>query len=100
DRRDEVTDAVVRREAARKFAPPVMVFGVALGVFLGLFGVAQAALGQTPWLLLGFLAPAVYLLFVIIATILATGRDGIRVSLWCLLVLPCIHFCWGLGFLL
>ncbi|MET0724959.1 MAG: glycosyltransferase family 2 protein [Leifsonia sp.] len=83
----------------RYFIPPVMVIGVVLGVLLGLGGIVQAIAGVTPWLLLGFAVPAVYLLFVVVATVLATRGAGISVSAWCLLVLPCIHFCWGLGFL-
>ncbi|MET0975968.1 MAG: glycosyltransferase family 2 protein [Leifsonia sp.] len=83
----------------RYFIPPVMVIGVVLGVLLGLGGIVQAIAGVTPWLLLGFAVPAVYLLFVVVATVLATRGAGISVSAWFLLVLPCIHFCWGLGFL-
>ncbi|MDQ1588229.1 MAG: succinoglycan biosynthesis protein ExoA, partial [Microbacteriaceae bacterium] len=27
-------------------------------------------------------------------------QDGFRAALWFLIVLPCIHFCWGIGFVL
>ncbi|GAB3121255.1 glycosyltransferase family 2 protein [Glaciibacter psychrotolerans] len=84
----------------RYFIPPATVVGTALGLVLGIVGIVVAVLGGTPWLLLGFVAPAVYLLFVIAATILVTRPDGFRAALWFLIVLPCIHFCWGSGFVL
>ena len=84
----------------RYFIPPAMVAGVILGVLLGLSGLVQAIAGAQPWLLLGLVIPGVYLVFVIAATIAVARPDGFRASLWFLVVLPCIHFCWGLGFLL
>lgn len=83
----------------RYFIPPVMVIGVVLGVLLGIGGLVQLTVGVAPWLLIGWAAPLVYLLFVIAATLVSTRTDGVRVGLWFLLVLPCIHFCWGLGFI-
>lgn len=84
----------------RYFIPPVMVVGVALGLILGLVGVAQAGMGVAPWLLLGFIVPAVYVLFVVAATIAyARGRGGATAA-WFLVVLPCIHVSWGVGFVL
>jgi succinoglycan biosynthesis protein ExoA len=84
----------------RYFAPPVMVLGVALGTLLGLAGLVQVLLGAPGWLLFGFVAPLVYLFIDLAATLAVTRPDGIRVALWFLVVLPCIHFCWGVGFLL
>ncbi|TFB71157.1 glycosyltransferase family 2 protein [Cryobacterium glaciale] len=84
----------------RYFAPPAMVLGVAVGLLLGIGGLVQAAFGATPWLLLGLVVPAGYLLIVIIATIAVARPDGFRASLHFLVVLPCIHFCWGIGFVL
>ncbi|QTX06332.1 glycosyltransferase family 2 protein [Agromyces archimandritae] len=84
----------------RYFAPPAMVAGVALGLVLGIAGIVQAALGATPWLLIGFAVPALYALFVVAAT-LAYGRGaGPRAAAWFLVVLPCIHVSWGIGFIL
>jgi succinoglycan biosynthesis protein ExoA len=83
----------------RYFVPPAMVLAVAVGLVMGLLGVVQLVLRQGPrWTLLGFLAPAVYILFVIGATLVVAARSGLRTALWFLLVLPCIHFCWGIGF--
>jgi succinoglycan biosynthesis protein ExoA len=84
----------------RYFAPPVMVLGVVLGTVLGLVGLVQVLLGGPGWLLLGFAAPAAYLLIDVTAAVTVTRPDGVRVALWFLVVLPCIHFCWGVGFLL
>jgi succinoglycan biosynthesis protein ExoA len=84
----------------RYFAPPVMVLGVAIGTLLGLAGIVQDAVGATPWLLWGFAAPVFYLLIVVLSALLWGRRDGFRPFLWFLVVLPCIHFCWGTGFVL
>ena len=62
----------------RYFIPPVMVLGVALGILLGIAGIVQAAVGAAPWLLLGFVVPAVYLLFVVAATARLRARAGRR----------------------
>jgi hypothetical protein len=79
----------------RYFVPPVAVLGIVLGLVLGIIGAAAGV----PWLLLGFGIPAVYALFVIAASVKA-AREGLRTGLWYLIVLPCIHFGWGIGFLL
>lgn len=84
----------------RYFIPPLMVLGVTVGILLGLGGLVQLAAGALPWLLAGFVIPVVYLVFVIAATIAVARPDGFRSALWFLVVLPCIHFCWGIGFVL
>ncbi|MFF2494860.1 glycosyltransferase family 2 protein [Agromyces sp. NPDC058064] len=84
----------------RYFIPPVMVVGVALGLLLGIGGIVQAMLGATPWLLVGFAAPLVYLLFVAVATFSAARGRGASTATWFLVVLPCIHVTWGIGFVL
>lgn len=84
----------------RYFVPPAMVVGVTIGLLLGLAGIVQLITGATPWLLLGFVVPGVYLLFVLAATVAVARPDGFRAALWFLVVLPCIHFCWGVGFVL
>lgn len=84
----------------RYFAPPVMVIGVTVGTLLGLAGIVQAALGAAPWLLWGFAAPLLYVLIVVVSALVWGRRDGFRPFLWFLVVLPCIHFSWGIGFVL
>lgn len=84
----------------RYFVPPIMVVGVVLGIVVGIAGIVQAALGAAPWLLLGFVVPAVYLLFVLVATLVYGRGNGARSAAWFLVVLPCIHVSWGVGFVL
>jgi len=84
----------------RYFAPPVMVLGVAIGTLLGVAGIVQVLLGGPPWLLWGFAIPALYVALVLVSAVLWGRRDGFRPFLWFLVVLPCIHFSWGIGFIL
>jgi succinoglycan biosynthesis protein ExoA len=84
----------------RYFIPPAMVVGVAIGLLLGIAGIVQAAVGAAPWLLFGFLVPAVYLLFVVAAAIRYARHRGAAVAVRFLVVLPCIHVSWGVGFVL
>lgn len=79
----------------RYFVPPVAVLGILLGVILGVVGLTAGP----SWLALAFAVPAVYAIFVIAASVIA-AREGILTGLWYLVVLPCIHFGWGIGFVL
>ncbi len=107
--RQFVSTGVWRGELARRFpaangiryfVPPVMVIAVTIGLLLGIVGIVQAAVGAPPWFLLGFALPVFYLMIDIASAIAFTRSDGFRVTLWFLVVLPCIHFCWGIGFVL
>lgn len=98
--RGELSRSFPTRGTLRYFAPPVLVLGITVGTLLGLGGLLQLAVGAVPWLLIGFAAPAAYALIVLLSSVVVTGRDGLRTSLWMLVVLPCIHFCWGTGFVL
>ncbi len=84
----------------RYFIPPIMVLGVALGLIAGIAGLVQSGLGVAPWLLAGFAIPAVYVLFVVAATLRYGRGRGARTAAWFLVVLPCIHVSWGVGFVL
>jgi glycosyltransferase involved in cell wall biosynthesis len=84
----------------RYFIPPIMVLGVTIGLLLGLGGIVQASTGAAPWLLLGFAVPAVYAVFVIVATLVYARGRGASTAAWFLIVLPCIHVSWGVGFVL
>ena len=79
----------------RYFVPPIAVLGILGGVASGLSGV----IADIPWLLLAFIVPAAYAILVVGAAA-GAARDGLRTALWYLVVLPCIHFGWGIGFLL
>jgi len=78
----------------RYFVPPLAVLGILAGLILGIVG---ATMGLW-WLTLAFVVPGLYALVVVAASVVA-ARQGIRTGLWYLVVLPCIHFGWGTGFL-
>ena len=59
----------------------------------------QGRVTGVTWLALAFAVPAAYALLVIAASVNA-AREGLRTGLWYLIVLPCIHFGWGMGFVL
>ena len=79
----------------RYFVPPAAVLGILVTTIVGIVGLAVGL----PWLALAFVVPALYAIFVIAASVVA-ARGGLRTGLWYLIVLPCIHFGWGIGFLL
>ncbi|WP_309617827.1 glycosyltransferase family 2 protein [Salinibacterium sp.] len=79
----------------RYFVPPVAVVGILATLVIGVVGLVSGA----GWLTLAFVVPALYATVVIAASIRAM-REGIGTGLWYLIVLPCIHFGWGIGFLL
>lgn len=100
--RQFVATGIWRGELARRFGsglryfvPPVAVLGILLGIILGVVG----ALSGVTWLTLAFVVPVGYALLVIAASVNA-AREGITTGLWYLIVLPCIHFGWGVGFVL
>ena len=75
--------------------PPAAVLAVLVALVVGVVGLAVGM----PWLVLAFVVPGLYAAFVIAASVIA-ARGGLRIGLWYLIVLPCIHFGWGIGFLL
>ncbi|PSL39885.1 cellulose synthase/poly-beta-1,6-N-acetylglucosamine synthase-like glycosyltransferase [Labedella gwakjiensis] len=100
--RGELTRLIAGSRRLRYFAPPVLVLGVSLGVVLGLLGLVLAVVGSPagPVLLLGWSAPVAYALIVGASAVVVARPDGVRTMMWFLVVLPCIHFCWGVGFVL
>jgi succinoglycan biosynthesis protein ExoA len=93
--RGELARRFSRENGIRYFVPPVMVVTVVLGVVLGIVGLVNSS-----WLTLAFIPPLVYAAFVLAATIPVVAAHGIRTAAWYLVVLPCIHFGWGTGFIL
>jgi len=81
--------------ALRYFVPPLAVIAIVLGLIIGGLGFAT----QSAWLTAAFVVPASYAFLVIAASVRA-AREGALVGLWYLVVLPCIHFSWGSGFIL
>jgi succinoglycan biosynthesis protein ExoA len=85
----------------RYFVPPVMVLAVALGLVAGLVGVVGALFGSpVAWAMTGFAIPAVYLLFVVVGALAVSRRSVSATRAWLLVVLPCIHVGWGVGFII
>lgn len=90
---------VVRRhpETAnyRYLAPPIAVAAIVAGLATGTAGL----LTGIGWLLLGFLAPAGYLLLILVGSALAPRSLSLPARLRLPLVLAGTHLPWGLGFL-
>jgi succinoglycan biosynthesis protein ExoA len=89
------------------FVPPLAVIAVVLGLFLGCLGffgmVAEAQSGASVLstiMFACFLFPVLYALLVLAFAVLTAVAKGVRIGAWILVVLPCIHFCWGIGFIL
>ncbi|EAR24230.1 glucosyltransferase [marine actinobacterium PHSC20C1] len=80
----------------RYFVPPLAVLGTVIGLILGIIGSTTSA----GWLSIAYIAPAIYGLFVVAASGIAAAKEGLRSGFWYLIVLPCIHFGWGTGFIL
>jgi glycosyltransferase involved in cell wall biosynthesis len=108
--RGELARRFFTANALKYFVPPVTVALVILGFLAGVVGVVLLAVGSGQGdstlagvglgLVFGFIVPLVYLLFVAVAAIDAARRGGGRTGALFLIVLPCIHFSWGLGFIL
>jgi hypothetical protein len=94
--RGELSRRFGTANSLRYFVPPLAVLGTLLGLILGIIGSATNA----NWLNLAYIAPAIYGLFVLGASGSAAAKEGLRSGLWYLIVLPCIHFGWGTGFIL
>lgn len=73
----------------RYFVPPMMVVATVLGVIAGLAGFT-----------LGWVVPGVYVAFVLVSTAVYGRGMGAKGFGWFPLVLPCIHFAWGVGFIM
>ncbi|KTR20698.1 glycosyltransferase family 2 protein [Curtobacterium sp. Csp1] len=97
--RGELARRFPANNGVRYFVPPAMVTAVALGLVAGVVGVVGALLGSPlAWAMTGFAVPAVYLLFVVVGSVVVARRSGLATLLWLIVVLPCIHVGWGVGF--
>ena len=88
---------VIRRHpetaSVRYLAPPIAVGGLAAGLLGGLAGLVT----RNRWLLAMVIAPVVYALFLIVATLRTPMEPAARLRFPA--VLTVMHVCWGLGFL-
>ncbi len=94
-----------RREIARRdpstvslryLAPPITLVGVSVGTIIGLVGLI---VGQPAVIVLGFSAPAVYVVASLVATARATRIEPFPVWRRLPLVFATMHASWGAGFL-
>ncbi len=99
--RGELARRFPANNGLRYFVPPAMVAAMAVGILAGVVGIIGAATGTgAVWALLGFVVPAVYLVFVVVGAVAVARRSGAATLLWLLIVLPCIHVGWGIGFII
>lgn len=102
--RGELVRRYGRRNGLRFFAPPALVVAAALAVVIGILQLSGLLRGVG-----ALLASVVYLplaAYTLLAIAVGLGGAGIeraprslRERLWTLIVLPTMHFSWGLGFL-
>jgi glycosyltransferase involved in cell wall biosynthesis len=94
-----------RREIARRdpstvslryLAPPITLVGVSVGTLIGLVGLI---VGQPAVIVLGFSAPAVYVVASLVATARATRIEPFPVWRRLPMVFATMHASWGAGFL-
>ncbi len=94
--RGELARRFPTSNSLRYFAPPIMVVGVTTAILLGIVGLVAGP----RWLVSAFVVPAAYGALVGAASATVVKTDGASSARWFLVVLPCIHFGWGSGFLL
>lgn len=99
--RGELIRRLGQRIPLRYFLPPTFVAVLAIGTVLGLAALVAAVVAPVPAIVpvIGFLPAIAYALWVIVATATARGIGPAGRSRL-LIVLPCMHVCWGWGCLL
>jgi succinoglycan biosynthesis protein ExoA len=97
--RGELARSFPSANSVRYFVPPVAVVGVSASLAVGAVGLTR--LGRSGGRLSAALAlPGLYLGIVAASALPVIRLDGLRTALWFALVVPCIHFAWGSGFVL
>jgi hypothetical protein len=97
--RRQVTRRYPETASLRYLAPPVAVVTIAAGTAAGVVG---QVIGS-PWLRLGFVAPAGYVAGVLVGSQLVAGEEppaDLEERAWLPLVVATMHLTWGAGFLL
>ncbi|WIB61160.1 glycosyltransferase family 2 protein [Curtobacterium sp. MCLR17_007] len=98
--RGELARRFPANNGLRYFVPPAMVAGLGLGLVAGIVGVVGAIVHSgAAWALVGFVVPAVYLVFVVAGGLAVSRWSDAPTRAWLLVVLPCIHIGWGVGFI-
>src|SRR3954453_12378869 len=78
----------------RYLAPPAALVGLVAGTVAGVVGAFTS-----PWLMLGFAVPGVYVAGVLVASVVTSRRLAARARALMPVVYPTMHICWGAGFL-
>jgi succinoglycan biosynthesis protein ExoA len=78
----------------RYLAAPTALVGLAAGTLVGVAGAFTS-----PWLLLGFAVPGVYVCGVLVASVVTSRGLAGRARALLAVVYPTMHICWGAGFL-
>jgi len=74
---------------------------VTAGLASGVVGVIGAITGSgAAWALVGLAVPAVYVGFVLVGALVVARGSDLATRAWLIVVLPCIHIGWGVGFVL
>lgn len=99
--RGELIRRLGQRIPLRYFLPPAFVAVLGLGLMLSVVTLVAALFTPVWWVLpvAGVIPALGYLLWVVGATVVAKGISGAAKSRL-LVVLPCMHVCWGWGCLL
>lgn len=84
----------------RYFIPPVMVTATILGVLFGIAGIFVSNPILSSLFLLGWLVPLSYAFFLVGSAFVSGRKMGPTAGLLFPLVLACIHFSWGVGFIM
>jgi succinoglycan biosynthesis protein ExoA len=79
----------------RYLAPPGATIAVAAGTLLGVVGLAT-----TPWLILGFAIPVIYLAGITAVSAILSRGVPVKIRVRLPLILAVMHLSWGAGFLL
>src|SRR3954471_15505306 len=78
----------------RYLAPPTALVGLVAGTVAGVVGAFTS-----PWLMLGFAVPGVYVAGVLVASVVTSRGLAGRARALMPVVYPTMHICWGAGFL-
>ena len=97
--RGELVRRFGRRNGLRYFAPPALVLLVAIAAVIGVLQLSGVLTGAAALLASIVYLPLALYIVLVVGVALSPGGGGLRQRLWTLVVLPTMHFSWGLGFL-
>ncbi len=93
--RRQVTKTYPKTISLRYLAPPITIIGLIVGIIMGIFSNSLSI----SWLQIGWLAPLVYASVILLALLTIKSKMSLLSRIYLLVVLPTMHFSWGVGFL-